>query len=77
MNEKLKLTSNKHHFLLTLIHSYVITQMEQLVEQAVQILIVTLEHDGGVPHRSASPSSMEEQEVRHREHHEEIKLMNI
>uniref|UniRef100_A0A3B4YKD1 HID1 domain containing n=1 Tax=Seriola lalandi dorsalis TaxID=1841481 RepID=A0A3B4YKD1_SERLL len=35
---------------------------EQLVEQAVQILIVTLEHDGGVPHRPASPSSMEEQE---------------
>uniref|UniRef100_A0A671YP94 HID1 domain containing n=1 Tax=Sparus aurata TaxID=8175 RepID=A0A671YP94_SPAAU len=28
---------------------------EQLVEQAVQILIVTLEHDGGVPHRPASP----------------------
>uniref|UniRef100_A0A4W6G2X2 HID1 domain containing n=1 Tax=Lates calcarifer TaxID=8187 RepID=A0A4W6G2X2_LATCA len=24
---------------------------EQLVEQAVQVLIVTLEHDGGVPHR--------------------------
>lgn len=38
---------------------------EQLVEQAVQILIVTLEHDGGVPHRPASPSSMEEQEVQH------------
>ncbi|XP_008301260.1 protein HID1 isoform X1 [Stegastes partitus] len=35
---------------------------EQLVEQAVQILIVALEHDGGVPHRPASPSSMEEQE---------------
>uniref|UniRef100_A0AAQ5ZG88 HID1 domain containing b n=1 Tax=Amphiprion ocellaris TaxID=80972 RepID=A0AAQ5ZG88_AMPOC len=35
---------------------------EQLVEQAVQILIVTLEHDGGVPHHPASPSSMEEQE---------------
>uniref|UniRef100_A0A4W6G2D9 HID1 domain containing n=1 Tax=Lates calcarifer TaxID=8187 RepID=A0A4W6G2D9_LATCA len=35
---------------------------EQLVEQAVQVLIVTLEHDGGVPHRPASPSSMEEQE---------------
>ncbi|XP_029364128.1 protein HID1 isoform X2 [Echeneis naucrates] len=35
---------------------------EQLVEQAVQILIVTLEHDGGVPHCPASPSSMEEQE---------------
>ncbi|TMS14912.1 Protein HID1 [Larimichthys crocea] len=35
---------------------------EQLVEQAVQILIVTLEHDGGVPHRPASPSSIEEQE---------------
>uniref|UniRef100_A0A3Q3GBF6 HID1 domain containing n=1 Tax=Labrus bergylta TaxID=56723 RepID=A0A3Q3GBF6_9LABR len=35
---------------------------EQLVEQAVQILIVTLEHDGGVPHRPPSPSSMEEQE---------------
>ncbi|KAF1379558.1 hypothetical protein PFLUV_G00177300 [Perca fluviatilis] len=35
---------------------------EQLVEQAVQILIVTLEHDGGVPHRTPSPSSMEEQE---------------
>lgn len=40
---------------------------EQLVEQAVQILIVTLEHDGGVPHRPASPSSMEEQEVRHQD----------
>lgn len=36
---------------------------EQLVEQAVQILIVTLEHDGGVPHRPATPSSIEEQEV--------------
>lgn len=36
---------------------------EQLVEQAVQILIVTLEHDGGLPHRPSSPSSMEEQEV--------------
>nr|XP_020476590.1 protein HID1-like isoform X1 [Monopterus albus] len=35
---------------------------EQLVEQAVQILIVTLEHDGGVLQRPASPSSMEEQE---------------
>ncbi|KAM7371930.1 hypothetical protein PAMP_009130 [Pampus punctatissimus] len=35
---------------------------EQLVEQAVQILIVTLEHDGGIPHRPSSPSSMEEQE---------------
>uniref|UniRef100_A0A3Q3N8I0 HID1 domain containing a n=1 Tax=Mastacembelus armatus TaxID=205130 RepID=A0A3Q3N8I0_9TELE len=35
---------------------------EQLVEQAVQILIVTLEHDGGVLHHPASPSSMEEQE---------------
>ncbi|KAK5884941.1 hypothetical protein CesoFtcFv8_018705 [Champsocephalus esox] len=36
---------------------------EQLVEQAVQILIVTLEHDGGVPHRPPSPSSIEEQET--------------
>ncbi|XP_062295130.1 protein HID1 [Scomber scombrus] len=36
---------------------------EQLVEQAVQILIVTLEHDGGVPYRPPSPSSMEEQET--------------
>uniref|UniRef100_A0A7N6BKY8 HID1 domain containing b n=1 Tax=Anabas testudineus TaxID=64144 RepID=A0A7N6BKY8_ANATE len=35
---------------------------EQLVEQAVQILIVTLEHDGGVLHHPASPSSIEEQE---------------
>uniref|UniRef100_A0A668AN43 HID1 domain containing n=1 Tax=Myripristis murdjan TaxID=586833 RepID=A0A668AN43_9TELE len=35
---------------------------EQLVEQAVQILIVALEHEGGLAHRSASPSSMEEQE---------------
>uniref|UniRef100_A0A673AMZ1 Protein HID1-like n=1 Tax=Sphaeramia orbicularis TaxID=375764 RepID=A0A673AMZ1_9TELE len=35
---------------------------EQLVEQAVQILIVTLEHDGGVPQRPASPSSIEEHE---------------
>lgn len=33
------------------------------MEQAVQILIVTLEHDGGVLHRPASPSSIEEQEV--------------
>uniref|UniRef100_A0A3B3ZH89 Uncharacterized protein n=1 Tax=Periophthalmus magnuspinnatus TaxID=409849 RepID=A0A3B3ZH89_9GOBI len=32
---------------------------EQLVEQAVQILIVTLEHDGGPPHRPVSPSSPE------------------
>lgn len=36
---------------------------EQLVEQAVQILIVTLEHEGGVSHRPASPSSMDDQEV--------------
>lgn len=36
---------------------------EQLVEQAVQILIVTLEHDGGLPHRPPSPSSIEEHEV--------------
>ncbi|KAJ0058124.1 hypothetical protein NL108_007409, partial [Boleophthalmus pectinirostris] len=35
---------------------------EQLVEQAVQILIVTLEHDGGPPHRPVSPSSIEEHE---------------
>ncbi|XP_030591545.1 protein HID1 [Archocentrus centrarchus] len=35
---------------------------EQLVEQAVQILIVTLEHDGVVPHPPASPSSVEEQD---------------
>lgn len=35
---------------------------EQLVEQAVQILIVTLEHDGGAPQRPVSPSSIEEQE---------------
>ncbi|XP_067333001.1 protein HID1 isoform X2 [Channa argus] len=35
---------------------------EQLVEQAVQILIVTLEHDGGVLNRPASPTSIEEQE---------------
>ncbi|XP_062304961.1 protein HID1 isoform X2 [Osmerus eperlanus] len=35
---------------------------EQLVEQAVQILIVTLEHEGGVAHRPASPSSMDDQE---------------
>ncbi|XP_068606213.1 protein HID1 [Brachionichthys hirsutus] len=35
---------------------------EQLVEQAVQILIVTLEHDGGASHRPPSPSSIEEQE---------------
>uniref|UniRef100_A0A3Q4I6Z3 HID1 domain containing n=1 Tax=Neolamprologus brichardi TaxID=32507 RepID=A0A3Q4I6Z3_NEOBR len=32
---------------------------EQLVEQAVQILIVTLEHDGGIPHPPASPSRPE------------------
>ncbi|KAM8846007.1 protein HID1 isoform 1-T1 [Spinachia spinachia] len=36
---------------------------EQLVEQAVQILIVTLEHDAGVPHQPPSQSSMEEHEV--------------
>lgn len=39
---------------------------EQLVEQAVQILIVTLEHDVVGSHRPPSPSSMEEQEVWHR-----------
>ncbi|KAM9780651.1 protein HID1 isoform 1-T1 [Neosynchiropus ocellatus] len=42
---------------------------EQLVEQAVQILIVTLEHDGGGPHRPPSPSSIEEQEVCRTPHH--------
>ncbi|XP_037331708.2 protein HID1 isoform X2 [Pungitius pungitius] len=36
---------------------------EQLVEQAVQILIVTLEHDAGVPHQPPSQSSMEEHEA--------------
>lgn len=36
---------------------------EQLVEQAVQILIVTLEHDGGPSHCPSSPSSLEEHEV--------------
>lgn len=36
---------------------------EQLVEQAVQILIVTLEHDAGAPHPPASTSSIDEQEV--------------
>ncbi|KAM4717343.1 protein HID1 [Anableps anableps] len=35
---------------------------EQLVEQAVQILIVTLEHDGGVPRPATSSSSIEELE---------------
>uniref|UniRef100_A0A3B1J1F5 HID1 domain containing n=1 Tax=Astyanax mexicanus TaxID=7994 RepID=A0A3B1J1F5_ASTMX len=35
---------------------------EQLVEQAVQILIVTLEHEGNQPHRAPSPSSMDEQD---------------
>ncbi|KAF6732480.1 Protein HID1 [Oryzias melastigma] len=35
---------------------------EQLVEQAVQILIVTLEHDAGAPHPPASTSSIDEQE---------------
>ncbi|XP_011476446.1 protein HID1 [Oryzias latipes] len=35
---------------------------EQLVEQAVQILIVTLEHDAGAPQPPASTSSIEEQE---------------
>ncbi|KAL6477143.1 hypothetical protein MHYP_G00156420 [Metynnis hypsauchen] len=35
---------------------------EQLVEQAVQILIVTLEHEGSQPHRAPSPSSMDEQD---------------
>ncbi|KAK0150177.1 Protein HID1 [Merluccius polli] len=37
---------------------------EQLVEQAVQMLIVTLEHEGGMARRPVSPSSIEEQEVR-------------
>lgn len=49
---------------------------EQLVEQAVQILIVALEHDGGVPHRPASPSSIEEQEVRQQRCRKEVILMN-
>ncbi|KAL0993490.1 hypothetical protein UPYG_G00108720 [Umbra pygmaea] len=36
---------------------------EQLVEQAVQILIVTLEHEGGgAAHRPPSPSCMEDQD---------------
>nr|XP_055039516.1 protein HID1 [Misgurnus anguillicaudatus] len=35
---------------------------EQLVEQAVQILIVTLEHEGAQPYRPPSPSSMEDQD---------------
>ncbi|KAJ7989810.1 hypothetical protein DPEC_G00308360 [Dallia pectoralis] len=36
---------------------------EQLVEQAVQILIVTLEHEGGgAAHRPSSPSCMEDQD---------------
>ncbi|TSK87570.1 Protein HID1 [Bagarius yarrelli] len=35
---------------------------EQLVEQAVQILIVTLEHENGQPQRVPSPSSMDEQD---------------
>ncbi|CAL8274809.1 unnamed protein product [Lota lota] len=35
---------------------------EQLVEQAVQMLIVTLEHEGGMARRPVSPSSIEEQE---------------
>ncbi|XP_061606407.1 protein HID1 [Phyllopteryx taeniolatus] len=35
---------------------------EQLVEQAVQILIVTLEHDGGASHCPSSLSSVEERE---------------
>ncbi|XP_030229963.1 LOW QUALITY PROTEIN: protein HID1 [Gadus morhua] len=35
---------------------------EQLVEQAVQTLIVTLEHEGGATRLPASPSSLEEQE---------------
>ena len=45
---------------------------EQLVEQAVQVLIVTLEHEGGsaagaapqAPDGSASPPAVVEQEVR-------------
>lgn len=45
---------------------------EQLVEQAVQILIVTLEHEAGSPasaalqalDAAASPAAVEEQEVR-------------
>uniref|UniRef100_A0A4W4HAF8 HID1 domain containing n=1 Tax=Electrophorus electricus TaxID=8005 RepID=A0A4W4HAF8_ELEEL len=36
---------------------------EQLVEQAVQILIVTLEHESGHAHRAPSPTSMDEQDV--------------
>ncbi|XP_036408842.1 protein HID1 [Megalops cyprinoides] len=36
---------------------------EQLVEHAVQILIVTLEHEGPAPDPSSSPSSMDEQEA--------------
>ncbi|KAF4092663.1 hypothetical protein AMELA_G00023230 [Ameiurus melas] len=35
---------------------------EQLVEQAVQILIVTLEHESAQPQRAPSPSSMDEQD---------------
>ncbi|XP_017316520.1 protein HID1 isoform X1 [Ictalurus punctatus] len=35
---------------------------EQLVEQAVQILIVTLEHENAQPQRAPSPSSMDEQD---------------
>ncbi|KAK3520427.1 hypothetical protein QTP70_024179 [Hemibagrus guttatus] len=35
---------------------------EQLVEQAVQILIVTLEHENTQPQRAPSPSSMDEQD---------------
>ncbi|XP_047656773.1 protein HID1 isoform X2 [Tachysurus fulvidraco] len=35
---------------------------EQLVEQAVQILIVTLEHENAQPPRAPSPSSMDEQD---------------
>uniref|UniRef100_A0A671MAW7 Protein HID1-like n=1 Tax=Sinocyclocheilus anshuiensis TaxID=1608454 RepID=A0A671MAW7_9TELE len=36
--------------------------VSQLVEQAMQILIVTLEHEGGQPYRPPSPSSMEDQD---------------
>ncbi|XP_077474154.1 protein HID1 isoform X2 [Stigmatopora argus] len=35
---------------------------EQLVEQAAQILVVALEHDGGAPRRPSSPSAVEERQ---------------
>uniref|UniRef100_A0AAZ3SDJ1 HID1 domain containing b n=1 Tax=Oncorhynchus tshawytscha TaxID=74940 RepID=A0AAZ3SDJ1_ONCTS len=57
-------TENRHALpLFTSLVNVVCAYDPQLVEQAVQILIVTLEHDGGgLAHRPPSPSSMEDQD---------------